>query len=135
MTCSAGRARRSDSAGSHRCRRADGCKLDAPCRHGARAADPSVDLHQTSCGSHRQQCEPLEVHHADDRSPLRSTPPITRTMNAPTTTIKIEPLKVACSSCNLRELCLPVGGLSPTDLEQLDTLVATRRSAGRRDTP
>ena len=55
-------------------------------------------------------------------------------MNAPTTTIKIEPLKVACSSCNLRELCLPVGGLSPTDLEQLDTLVATRRSVARGDT-
>ena len=47
--------------------------------------------------------------------------------------IKIEPLKVACSSCNLRELCLPVG-LSPEDLEQLDTLVANRRNVPRGDT-
>ena len=39
-------------------------------------------------------------------------------------------LKVACSSCNLRELCLPVG-LSGPELERLDALVATRRSVGR----
>ncbi|UDF33591.1 UNVERIFIED_ORG: fumarate/nitrate reduction transcriptional regulator Fnr [Shinella sp. XGS7] len=47
--------------------------------------------------------------------------------------VKIEPFKVACSSCNLRELCLPVG-LSKNDLDQLDTLVATRRSVSRGDT-
>jgi CRP/FNR family transcriptional regulator len=47
--------------------------------------------------------------------------------------IKIEPFKVACSSCNLRELCLPVG-LSKPDLEQLDSLVATRRQVARGDT-
>ena len=44
--------------------------------------------------------------------------------------IKIEPFKVACSSCNLRELCLPVG-LTKVDLDQLDNLVATRRLVGR----
>ncbi|MCZ8074477.1 MAG: cyclic nucleotide-binding domain-containing protein, partial [Paucibacter sp.] len=53
-------------------------------------------------------------------------------MNA-TVPIKFEPLKVACSSCNLRELCLPVG-LSSGDLDQLDQLVATRRSVARGDT-
>jgi CRP/FNR family transcriptional regulator len=37
-----------------------------------------------------------------------------------------ECLKNACANCNLRELCVP-GGISPTDLEQLDTIVATRR--------
>ena len=37
---------------------------------------------------------------------------------------------MACSSCNLRELCLPVG-LSGPELERLDALVATRRSVGR----
>jgi CRP/FNR family transcriptional regulator len=42
----------------------------------------------------------------------------------------LEPLKVACSSCNLRELCLPVG-LSADDLGRLDKLVATRRSVPR----
>jgi CRP/FNR family transcriptional regulator, anaerobic regulatory protein len=39
-------------------------------------------------------------------------------------------LRVACSSCNLRELCLPVG-LSRPDLERLDSLVAARRSVPR----
>ena len=47
--------------------------------------------------------------------------------------IRPEAFKVACSSCNLRELCLPVG-LSHDDLDQLDTLVATRRSVSRGDT-
>lgn len=42
----------------------------------------------------------------------------------------IEPLKVACASCNLRELCLPVG-LTPKDLSRLDGLVARRRSVPR----
>ena len=38
-----------------------------------------------------------------------------------------EELKSACSKCNLRELCLP-GGLSDTELDQLDNLIRTRRS-------
>ncbi|MFG6449456.1 fumarate/nitrate reduction transcriptional regulator Fnr [Roseateles sp. BYS180W] len=41
--------------------------------------------------------------------------------------------KVACSSCNLRELCLPVG-LTHSDIERLDRLVATRRNVARGDT-
>lgn len=45
----------------------------------------------------------------------------------------MEPFKVACSSCNLRELCLPVG-MSNDQLERLDTMVATRRSLLRGDT-
>jgi CRP/FNR family transcriptional regulator len=44
--------------------------------------------------------------------------------------VKLESFKVACSSCNLRELCLPVG-LSRTDLEQLDTMVALRKPVAR----
>jgi CRP/FNR family transcriptional regulator len=40
--------------------------------------------------------------------------------------MKLEAIKVACSNCNLRELCMPVG-LSENDLERLDELVATRR--------
>jgi len=39
-------------------------------------------------------------------------------------------IKVACSNCNLRELCMPVG-LSDADLERLDTLVATRKKVKR----
>jgi CRP/FNR family transcriptional regulator len=44
----------------------------------------------------------------------------------------MEPFKVACSGCNLRELCLPVG-MSPDQLERLDSLVGTRRQVGRGD--
>ena len=40
--------------------------------------------------------------------------------------MKPEVIKVACSNCNLRELCMPMG-LSENDLERLDDLVATRR--------
>jgi len=38
--------------------------------------------------------------------------------------------KVACSSCNLRELCLPIG-LSRPDLDRLDGLVAQRKTVPR----
>lgn len=34
--------------------------------------------------------------------------------------------KVACSNCNLRELCLP-SGFSTSEMERLDTIVRTRR--------
>ena len=48
----------------------------------------------------------------------------------PSRMIKLDTLKVACSSCNLRELCLPVG-LSRPNLERLDELVAARRTVKR----
>ena len=41
-------------------------------------------------------------------------------------------LKVACSSCSLRELCLPVG-FSPAELERIDSLVTVRRTLRRGD--
>ena len=50
----------------------------------------------------------------------------------PVVPIRAEAFKVACSNCNLRELCLPVG-LSDPDLERLDQLVAKRRSVTRGD--
>jgi CRP/FNR family transcriptional regulator len=40
------------------------------------------------------------------------------------------PSASACSNCNLRELCLPVG-LSPGDLDRLDSLVMTRLTVRR----
>ena len=40
--------------------------------------------------------------------------------------MKPETIKVACSNCNLRKLCMPMG-LSANDLERLDDLVTTRR--------
>ena len=44
--------------------------------------------------------------------------------------IRIEPFKVACSSCSLREICLPVG-MSSEQLDRLDELVAQRRTVPR----
>jgi len=44
----------------------------------------------------------------------------------------MEPFKVACASCNLRELCLPVG-MSVEQMDRLDAIVATRRSVIRGD--
>jgi CRP/FNR family transcriptional regulator, anaerobic regulatory protein len=39
-------------------------------------------------------------------------------------------IKVACSNCNLRELCMPLG-LTDNELERLDSMVATRRQVKR----
>jgi CRP/FNR family transcriptional regulator len=41
-----------------------------------------------------------------------------------------ESIKVACSNCNLRELCMPVG-LNEAELRRIDELVAHRRSVKR----
>ena len=46
--------------------------------------------------------------------------------------ININELKVACSGCNLRELCMPVG-LQPEELRRIDGLVASRRRLKRRE--
>jgi CRP/FNR family transcriptional regulator, anaerobic regulatory protein len=39
-------------------------------------------------------------------------------------------LKVACSSCNLKELCMPLG-LTPDELDRVDEVVAARRKVKR----
>ncbi|MDD2547520.1 MAG: fumarate/nitrate reduction transcriptional regulator Fnr [Burkholderiaceae bacterium] len=39
-------------------------------------------------------------------------------------------IKVACSNCNLRELCMPVG-MSDEQLQRIDDIVATRRKVKR----
>ena len=44
--------------------------------------------------------------------------------------IRLEPFKVACSSCNLRELCLPVG-VTNAQMDRLDEIVASRRAIAR----
>lgn len=41
-------------------------------------------------------------------------------------------IKVACSNCNLRELCMPVG-LNREELDQIDTLVNLRRKVKKGD--
>ncbi|MEJ8850665.1 helix-turn-helix domain-containing protein [Variovorax rhizosphaerae] len=42
-------------------------------------------------------------------------------------------IQVACSNCNLRELCMPAD-LQPDDLRRIDGLVKTRRRLRRRET-
>jgi CRP/FNR family transcriptional regulator len=42
-------------------------------------------------------------------------------------------IKVACSNCNLRELCMPMG-LSDAELTRIDDVVASRRKIKRGDT-
>lgn len=44
--------------------------------------------------------------------------------------MKVETFKIACSNCNLRELCLPMG-LSDQDMNKLDQLVTTRKKVLR----
>lgn len=42
----------------------------------------------------------------------------------------IQSIKVACSSCNLRELCLPMG-LNNEEMDKLDHVISTRRRVKR----
>ncbi len=49
------------------------------------------------------------------------------------TTLNADTIKVACSNCNLRELCMPVG-LQPQELKRIDDIVATRRKVRRKET-
>jgi CRP/FNR family transcriptional regulator len=41
-------------------------------------------------------------------------------------------IKVACSNCNLRELCMPLG-LSESEMERVDDVVSVRRKVARGD--
>ena len=51
-------------------------------------------------------------------------------MHDTTTSPRLDALKVACSACNLRELCLPVG-LSDEELSSIDDIIGTRRTVRR----
>lgn len=44
--------------------------------------------------------------------------------------IAVQTIKLACSNCNLRELCMPVG-LSPAELDRIEEVVASRRKIKR----
>jgi len=56
-----------------------------------------------------------------------SSPPPARASSAATATpvISIRDLKAHCSSCSMRELCLPLG-LNAEDLQQIDSLIGSR---------
>lgn len=47
-------------------------------------------------------------------------------MNASPKVITLAQIQHACSHCNLRELCLPVG-MSPEEIDRLEEMVSTRR--------
>ena len=85
-------------------------------------------MHETSIGT----ASPPRLHRiADIPAPGNIMGRMSTHVSIPP--IRTETFKVACSSCNLRELCLPVG-LSEPQLEALDTLVGTRRSVARGET-
>jgi CRP/FNR family transcriptional regulator, anaerobic regulatory protein len=85
--------------------------------------NPAQDLCGTLERDPSMESEYRQVRSGVDRS-------IMNIKERPSRMIKLESLKVACSSCNLRELCLPVG-LSKPNLEKLDELVASRRTVKR----
>jgi CRP/FNR family transcriptional regulator, anaerobic regulatory protein len=51
----------------------------------------------------------------------------------PHTSVSPESFKVACSNCNLRELCMPMG-LNDQELSRLDSVVSNRRKVKRSET-
>jgi CRP/FNR family transcriptional regulator len=62
--------------------------------------------------------------------PAKPLPATTHTSNArpvggPAPVISIRDLKAHCSTCSMRELCLPVG-LNPDEVRKVDTLVGNR---------
>ncbi len=52
--------------------------------------------------------------------------------SAQSSVVSPQAIKVACSNCNLRELCMPLG-LSPAELTLVDDVVASRRKVKRGD--
>ena len=69
----------------------------------------------------------LEAKHSDGKVVTQASP--TRVEGKVFDT-NPQAFKVACSNCNLRELCMPLG-LSSTELERLDGVVASRRKVKR----
>ncbi len=53
-----------------------------------------------------------------------------RIATAPMHLVDTQSIKIACSNCKLRELCMPIG-LSPEELARIDAVVATRRRVKR----
>ena len=61
------------------------------------------------------------------------TAPINHVAGSKLVALTPQSIKVACSNCNLRELCMPLG-LTDSELEQIDDVVAIRRKVKRGDT-
>jgi CRP/FNR family transcriptional regulator len=56
--------------------------------------------------------------------------PATLKSMVPLVNLDAQTIKVACSNCNLRELCMPLG-LTESELERIDDVVASRRKVKR----
>ena len=82
-----------------------------------------IDLHQ---GNTMFEATIRSVKPGEAQAPIAITP-------APTAALSPQTIKVACSNCNLRELCMPLG-LSPSELDRIDEVVASRRKIKRGDT-
>jgi CRP/FNR family transcriptional regulator len=72
-----------------------------------------------------QKSKPHSGHDALESIAIKSIPQAV--------TMTPQSIKVACSNCNLRELCMPLG-LSPAELERIDDVVASRRKVKRGET-
>jgi len=79
-----------------------------------------IDLHQ---GNTMLEHATPTAKSLDNHSSIAITPVGTAALNPHT-------IKVACSNCNLRELCMPLG-LSAAELDKIDDVVASRRKIKR----
>jgi CRP/FNR family transcriptional regulator len=65
-------------------------------------------------------------------NPTHASTPLALVPAASVGSVSHHTMKVACSNCNLRELCMPLG-LTDTELDRLDAVVASRRKVKRGD--
>jgi CRP/FNR family transcriptional regulator len=91
------------------------------------AEKTALDVHQlmgmTSCNCNLlRKVSMFQVPHSQPQV----VPPAPSPDAAKVTAISSQSIKVACSNCNLRELCIPAG-LSKNELERVDTMVEVRR--------
>jgi CRP/FNR family transcriptional regulator len=93
----------------------------------AQALKRAVDVHQVMPNTSRKNETLRKVFMFETHHTLQPSPGSAQALSAAKViAINSHSIKVACSNCNLRELCMPVG-LSKEELERVDTLVEVRR--------
>jgi CRP/FNR family transcriptional regulator len=94
------------------------------CIKGAAAARGKIDPYQ--------ERTMFDTAHPDSKATGVSSAQVQTLHRVNPQTIRISPqtIKVACSSCNLRELCMPMG-LNAEEIRRVDELVAVRRKVKR----
>jgi CRP/FNR family transcriptional regulator len=101
----------------------------------ARACRRATQRAQMSSFAHDESTDTMD-HRVIEVTPAKmastASDGASRSTADSTCAMKYDTFKVACSSCNLRELCLPVG-MSQPQLSQLDELVANRKTVKRGD--